>query len=237
MDSFFFVNAMQVDFASVLTMEHTGMAKMFKSLEDTGLKGFLEASGLVYEDDVVEFFANAKVVMGTIISFVINRKLALTKDVLAKTFGLPTEGMASFLDIPSKTMTEMQMKFLGTDVSFKAPKNKKEMNIEYRLLHDIISKALCAKASSFEVVTSEKFDLMLAIRVGIKVNWHRSCFRLWWRWYIRLPSNLKALPSECFSTESGQRRPWRVCEIAPTKGVEQQIGSHLFEEKSECSSN
>ncbi|KZV34556.1 hypothetical protein F511_12621 [Dorcoceras hygrometricum] len=177
-------------------MEHTGMAKMFKSLEDTGLKGFLEASGLVYEDDVVEFFANAKVVMGTIISFVINRKLALTKDVLAKTFGLPTEGMASFLDIPSKTMTEMQMKFLGTDVSFKAPKNKKEMNIEYRLLHDIISKALCAKASSFEVVTSEKFDLMLAIRVGIKVLNNKSV-------HIYLKKNLNVHPTSEASRISG----------------------------------
>ncbi|KZV14151.1 hypothetical protein F511_44304 [Dorcoceras hygrometricum] len=86
----FFVHAMQVDFASVLSMEHIGMAKLFKSLEDTRLKVFLEASGSVYEGDVVEFFANVKVVAVTIISFVANRKLALTKDVFSETFGLPT---------------------------------------------------------------------------------------------------------------------------------------------------
>ncbi|KZV54885.1 putative galacturonosyltransferase 4 [Dorcoceras hygrometricum] len=38
----FFVNAMQVDFEPVLTMEHTGMTKMFMSLKDTELKGVSE---------------------------------------------------------------------------------------------------------------------------------------------------------------------------------------------------
>ncbi|KZV31248.1 hypothetical protein F511_13042 [Dorcoceras hygrometricum] len=63
MDASFFVNEMQVDFASVLAMEHTGIARMFKTLEDTRLKGFLAASSSVYENSVVEFFANAKIVV------------------------------------------------------------------------------------------------------------------------------------------------------------------------------
>ncbi|KZV20962.1 myosin-6-like [Dorcoceras hygrometricum] len=43
------------------------------------------------------------------------------------------------------------------------------MKVEYRLLHDIVAKALCAKAGSFDIVTSEKFDLMVAISAGLKV--------------------------------------------------------------------
>ncbi|KZV14160.1 hypothetical protein F511_44303 [Dorcoceras hygrometricum] len=62
----FFVNAMQVDFECVLAMEHTGMAKMFKYLEDTWVKGFLEASSSLYEAAMLEFFANAKVIAGMI---------------------------------------------------------------------------------------------------------------------------------------------------------------------------
>ncbi|KZV27673.1 hypothetical protein F511_11901 [Dorcoceras hygrometricum] len=42
MASSLFVNTLQVEFESVLAMEHTGMTRMFKSLEDTGLRGFLE---------------------------------------------------------------------------------------------------------------------------------------------------------------------------------------------------
>ncbi|KZV20412.1 hypothetical protein F511_30642 [Dorcoceras hygrometricum] len=87
------INAMQVNFESVLTMEHTGMVRLFKSLEETGLKGFLE---------------------------------------------------------------------------FMAPNKKKEMKVEYRLLHDIVTKALCAKAGSLDVVTSEKFDSVVSISAGLK---------------------------------------------------------------------
>ncbi|KZV27908.1 lipoprotein [Dorcoceras hygrometricum] len=63
-----FVNTLQVDFASVLAMEHTGMVRMFKSLEDTGLRGFLEGTTYVFENAVTEFFANAKIIARTIIS-------------------------------------------------------------------------------------------------------------------------------------------------------------------------
>ncbi|KZV24407.1 hypothetical protein F511_21924 [Dorcoceras hygrometricum] len=89
-------------------MEQTGMAWMFKTLENTGLKRFLAASSSVYESVVVEFFANVKVITGTIVSFVAKRKLALTKETFAKAFGLPTEGMTRFLDIPSHTVVEMR---------------------------------------------------------------------------------------------------------------------------------
>ncbi|KZV45768.1 hypothetical protein F511_39913 [Dorcoceras hygrometricum] len=137
----FFINAMQVDFASVLAMEHTGMAKMFKSLEDTGLKGFLEASSSMFEGAVTELFANVKVIAGKIVSFVANRKMVITKDVFTEAFELPTEGLVGFLDILTETVVEMR--FLGTDVPLRTLNKKKEMRMEYRLLHDIISKALC----------------------------------------------------------------------------------------------
>ncbi|KZV33722.1 hypothetical protein F511_26485 [Dorcoceras hygrometricum] len=41
MDTTFIVNALQVNFESVLSMEHAVMVKMFQSLEESGLKGFL----------------------------------------------------------------------------------------------------------------------------------------------------------------------------------------------------
>ncbi|KZV46113.1 hypothetical protein F511_12640 [Dorcoceras hygrometricum] len=174
----FFVNTLQVEFESVLTMEHTGMAWMFKSLVDIGIEGFLAASGSVYENAVVELFANVKVVTGTIISTVANEKLALTKEVFAEAFKLPTEGMTRFLDIPNPIVVEMCGRFFGSDVPFMAPRKKKEMKVEFRLLHDIMAKAVCAKTRSFDVVISEKFDLMLAISAGLKVNWVQILFQV-----------------------------------------------------------
>ncbi|KZV34410.1 hypothetical protein F511_34719 [Dorcoceras hygrometricum] len=129
------VNGLQVDFTSVLNMEHAGMVKMFNSLVETRLKGFLEVKCSMFEVSVIEFFANQKVITGTIVSFITNRKMVVTKDVFAE----------------------------GT-------KQEEEMKVEYRLLHDIVAKALCSKAGSFDVVTSEKFDLMVAISVDLKMS-------------------------------------------------------------------
>ncbi|KZV48738.1 hypothetical protein F511_24058 [Dorcoceras hygrometricum] len=152
MASSLFVNALQFEFDSMLAMEHTGMDSMFKTLVDTWLEGFLAASGSVYEADVVEFFVNAKVFTETIVSFVANRNMAITKDVFAAALGCqPREW---------------------------SPSKKKEMNMEFRLLHDIVANALCAKAGSFDMVTSEKFDLMVAISAGLKVNWAPILFQV-----------------------------------------------------------
>ncbi|KZV18755.1 hypothetical protein F511_13028 [Dorcoceras hygrometricum] len=119
---------------------------------------------------MTEFFGNAKFITGTIVSFVANRKMVITKDVFAEAFGLPTEGLVGFLDIPTQTVVEMLRRFSGTDVLFRAPNKKKKMKMEYRLLHDIVAKALCAKDGSFDMVTSGKFDLMVAISAGLKTN-------------------------------------------------------------------
>ncbi|KZV50801.1 hypothetical protein F511_16120 [Dorcoceras hygrometricum] len=144
------------EFASVLTMEHNGIVKVFKSLEDSGLKGFLEASGSVYEEVVLEFFANAKVLAGIIVSLVGARNIAITKDMFIEVFVVPFDGLTSFLTIPKETVIEMRQQFSGSNEPYKAPNKKNEMKIEFRLLHDIVAKALCAKAVLLNMVKTPK---------------------------------------------------------------------------------
>ncbi|KZV30928.1 hypothetical protein F511_33583 [Dorcoceras hygrometricum] len=157
------------NFESVLSIEHAGMVNMFKTLEELGPKGFLGVECLVFEGAVIEFFENAKVIAGKIVSFVANRKMVITKDVFATMFQLPTEELVGFTDLPIKEVSEMKMRFSGTDVAFRPPNKKKEMKVEYRLLHEIVEKALCAK-DGFRCGTSEKFDLMVAISAGLKAH-------------------------------------------------------------------
>ncbi|KZV14038.1 hypothetical protein F511_44558 [Dorcoceras hygrometricum] len=178
MASSLFVSFMQVNFESVLTMEHSGMAKMFKSLEVSRLKGFLEASNSVYESVVIEFFANAKVIAGTIVSLAGTRKMALTKDKFTEAFGLPYEGLTNFLNIPKETVSEMRHQLSGSDEPFQAPNKKREMKTEFHLLHDVVTKALCAKAGSFDQVTSAKLNMMIAISAGLKFNWAQILFQV-----------------------------------------------------------
>ncbi|KZV48544.1 hypothetical protein F511_16805 [Dorcoceras hygrometricum] len=155
-----------------------------------------ELTGIVSVTQIrvnVEFFANAKVIAGTVVSFIANRKLALTRDVFSKTFGLSTGVMASFLDIPNQTVVEMCGRFSGSDVPFRTPSKKKEMKIEFRLPHDIVAKALCGKAGSFDVVTSEKFDLMVAMSAGVEINWAQVLFQV----FTAMVNNLTR-QSQCF---------------------------------------
>ncbi|KZV55019.1 hypothetical protein F511_34594 [Dorcoceras hygrometricum] len=97
----------------------------------------------MYENVVVEFFANAKVIAGTV-----------------------------------ETVVEMRDRLSGYDVPFRTPSKKKEIKIEFRLLHDVVAKELCAKAWSFDIVTSEKFNFMVAIISGLKMNWAQVLFQV-----------------------------------------------------------
>ncbi|KZV58703.1 hypothetical protein F511_40861 [Dorcoceras hygrometricum] len=148
------------------------------SLEDTGLKGFLEASDLVYEGAVIELITNTKVITGTIVSSMGNRKIALTKDVFTEVFRLPTEGLTDLTDIPKEIVAEMRSLLSGSDEPLFTPSKKKGMNMEIRFLHDIVAKALCTKAGSFDMVTNEKFNFMIAITARLKVNWSQILFQV-----------------------------------------------------------
>ncbi|KZV23629.1 hypothetical protein F511_33501 [Dorcoceras hygrometricum] len=125
-------------------MEDAGTVRMFQFWRNQGLEDFW-GSGAVFEEGLIQFFANASVIAGTIVSTMANKKMLITMDVFVETFHLPMEGLLS--------------------------KKKKNMQVEYRLLHDIVAKSLSVKADSFDVVTTEKFEMMVAIIAGLKVNW------------------------------------------------------------------
>ncbi|KZV45493.1 hypothetical protein F511_33500 [Dorcoceras hygrometricum] len=55
---------------------------------------------------------------------------------------------------------------------------KKYMKHEFRLLNDILEKAITVKAGSFDFVTVERFQMMTAIQYGLKVNWGKVLFNV-----------------------------------------------------------
>ncbi|KZV18775.1 hypothetical protein F511_15013 [Dorcoceras hygrometricum] len=112
----FFRNALQVDFDSILAMEHA-----------------------VYESAVVEFFANAKVLAETIVCFVANKNVEIMKEAFIEAFGLPTEGIVGLLGIQKETMDEMRIKFSRTDAPFHTPSVMPEI-IKKRISNSEISR-------------------------------------------------------------------------------------------------
>ncbi|KZV35770.1 hypothetical protein F511_33268 [Dorcoceras hygrometricum] len=85
-------------------MDNARMVKIFKSLEESGLQGFLGVSCSVFEGALTEFYANASVIARTVVSTVANRGLVIKMDVFVEAFQLPIEGMVSFSGPPAKAV-------------------------------------------------------------------------------------------------------------------------------------
>ncbi|KZV21243.1 hypothetical protein F511_23198 [Dorcoceras hygrometricum] len=78
-------NALQVNFDSVLSFPHEGMVAMFKSLESTGLRGFMGCPFVLYEQYLEQFFSHAVVREDSLISIVQGKSLRLLKSVIKET--------------------------------------------------------------------------------------------------------------------------------------------------------
>ncbi|KZV44904.1 hypothetical protein F511_27029 [Dorcoceras hygrometricum] len=70
MASSLILNVLQGNFDSVLSLPDEGMVSMFKTLESSGLCGFLGFSTAIYENDLVNFFENAFVRKNDVINSV-----------------------------------------------------------------------------------------------------------------------------------------------------------------------
>ncbi|KZV38849.1 hypothetical protein F511_10118 [Dorcoceras hygrometricum] len=165
-----------VDFDSVLGLDDQGMVSMFQSLMDSGLTGFLGFPAVIYEDALVDFFENASVRDGVIISTVAGQLVEISEEWFAESFDLPVDGLGDLSAIPKDVIFDARriVSLSGEPVSLSGGKN--QMKIEFRLLCDIMAKAISVKAGSFNAITVEKFSLMTAIVCGVQMNWARILF-------------------------------------------------------------
>ncbi|KZV27046.1 hypothetical protein F511_36715 [Dorcoceras hygrometricum] len=172
----FFSNAIHVDFDSVLAMDEPGMVSMFQALVASGLQGFLGCSPVVYEDALVEFFANGRVRDGLVVSSVDGVFVEISEKLFAETFELSVDGLGDLSEMPKDAIFYARsiVSLSGEPISLSGRKN--QMKFEYRLLCDIVAKAISVKAGSFNAITVEKFSLMTAVVCRIKMNWAKLLF-------------------------------------------------------------
>ncbi|KZV37456.1 dystroglycan-like [Dorcoceras hygrometricum] len=163
MASSFYSNSQHVDFESVLSMDDQGMVSMFKSLMASGLAGFLGCPAVIYEDALVDFFENVSVREGVIISTVAGQLVEISEEWFAESFELPVDGLGDLSEIPEDVIFYARsiVSLSGEPVSLSGRKN--QMKFEYRLLCDIMAKAISVKAGSFNAITVEKFSLITAV--------------------------------------------------------------------------
>ncbi|KZV37641.1 hypothetical protein F511_03947 [Dorcoceras hygrometricum] len=87
------------------------MVDMFKTLDSSGLRGFLGFLGLIYEEALIQFFAGASVVNGAGISTVGVQKVTITQQMFVEEFPFPSEGTNSFSSLSSEAIERMKLDF------------------------------------------------------------------------------------------------------------------------------
>ncbi|KZV38455.1 hypothetical protein F511_41291 [Dorcoceras hygrometricum] len=176
MASSFYSNTQHIDFASVLAMNDPGMVSMFQALIASGLEGFLGCTAVVYETALVDFFENASVRDGVIISTVAAQLVEISEEWFAEMFELPVDGLADVSEIPKDKIFYARSIVSMTGEPVILSGLKSQMKIHYRLLCNIMAKSISMKAGSFNALTVEKFSLMTAVVCRVKMNWGRVLF-------------------------------------------------------------
>ncbi|KZV47023.1 midasin [Dorcoceras hygrometricum] len=153
MASSFYSNAQHVDFESVLGMDDHGMVSMFEALMASGLRGFWDALHTV-GGQLVE----------------------ISEKLFAESFELPVDGLGDLSEMPKDVIFDARsiVSLSGEPISLSGRKN--QMKMPFRLLCDIMAKAISVKAGSFNAITVEKFSLIMAVVCKIKMNWAKFLF-------------------------------------------------------------
>ncbi|KZV40347.1 hypothetical protein F511_14917 [Dorcoceras hygrometricum] len=176
MASSLYSNAQHVDFESVLGMDDPGMVSMFEALMASGLRGFLGCPAVVYEDALVDFFENASVRNGVVFSTVGGQIVEVSEKLFAESFELPVDGLGDLSEMPNDAIFDARsiVSLSGEQINLSGRKN--QMKMPFRLLCDIVAKAIFVKAGSFNAITVEKFSLMTEVVCGVKMNWAKFLF-------------------------------------------------------------
>ncbi|KZV35871.1 delphilin-like [Dorcoceras hygrometricum] len=139
---------------------------------------FLGCPAVIYESELVDFFNNGSVRDGLVVSTVKGVPVEFSKQLFVETFELSVDGLADLSDMPKDKIFDARsiVSLSGEPVSLSGRKG--QMEIECRLLCDIMAKAISVKAGSFNALTVEKFSLLTAVVCGIRMNWASILFNI-----------------------------------------------------------
>ncbi|KZV28791.1 hypothetical protein F511_22146 [Dorcoceras hygrometricum] len=136
MASSFYSNSQHIDFASVLAMNDPGMVSLFPALIASGPEGFLGCPEVVYQTALVDFFENASVRDGVIISTVAGQLVEISEEWFAEMFEMPVDGLEDVSEMPKDKIFDAKSIVSMTGEPVILSGLKSQMKIHYLLLCD-----------------------------------------------------------------------------------------------------
>ncbi|KZV23751.1 dystroglycan-like [Dorcoceras hygrometricum] len=140
------------------------------------IQGFLGCSAVVYEEVLVEFFANGHVRDGLVVSSVNGVFVEISEKLFAEMFDLPVVGLADVSEMPKDKIFDARSIVSMTGEPVLLSGSKSQLKMPFRLLCDILAKSISVKVGSFNALTVEKFSLLTAVVCGVKMNWGSVLF-------------------------------------------------------------
>ncbi|KZV22683.1 aldehyde oxidase-like protein [Dorcoceras hygrometricum] len=95
-----------------------------------------------------------------------------------ESFELPVDGLGDLSEMPKDAIFDARsiVSLSGEPISLSGRKN--QMKMPFRILCDIVAKAISVKVGSFNAITVEKFSLITAVVCRIKMNWAKFLFSI-----------------------------------------------------------
>ncbi|KZV25871.1 hypothetical protein F511_29297 [Dorcoceras hygrometricum] len=151
-----FTIAYLVDFESVLNIpDNEGMQNMFKTLESSGLRGFLGCKSVLCDPELEHVFDTALIQGGDITGAISGKYFSISPSRFAGVFELPTEGLSDFSNVPKNLVNDAR-KILSKSGEPVVPHGKKKLlKYEYRLLNDILAKSITILTETSKLTTDD----------------------------------------------------------------------------------
>ncbi|KZV44508.1 hypothetical protein F511_24257 [Dorcoceras hygrometricum] len=180
-------NTSQVHFASVLAMDNAEMVAMIEALVASGLNDFMGCMSDISETTLIEFYQNASIRDGKVVSTVQGKLVEISEEVFAPTFQLPVEGLIDINEVPKDLIFDARTEFSFTGEQLTTSCKKRELKIEYRLLiFQSLNKDIAAKEEN--VLTWEETDsvqVALQRKVYILAKNHKIIISTCWLRLLR----------------------------------------------------
>ncbi|KZV49199.1 hypothetical protein F511_41593 [Dorcoceras hygrometricum] len=129
---------------------------MFRSLEATGLRGFLGCPSVLYDQELELFFDTALIKDGVITCAISGKYVEISVSRFSGVFNLPTDGLIDLSEVPNDLVLQARTLFShsGKPVQFSC--KKRFLKYEFRLLNDILAKFITVKTGSVKPRATKK---------------------------------------------------------------------------------
>ncbi|KZV18021.1 hypothetical protein F511_39426 [Dorcoceras hygrometricum] len=108
--------------------------------------------------ELEQFFDTALVQDGDITGAISGKYLSVSQSQFAEIFALPTEGLVTFSDVPKHLVYKERSIFSKSGEQVEIHGKKRFLKYEYRLLNDILAKAITVKAGSSMLLPLNVFN-------------------------------------------------------------------------------